>query len=109
MAPAGDVNGDGYADVIIGAPLFENGETDEGRAFLYHGSPAGLSPTADATVESDQESAEFGGAVATAGDVDGDGYADVIIGARLFDDGEDAEGRAFVYRGSPAGVAVSTE
>ena len=41
MATAGDVNGDGYADVIVGAPDYDNGQTDEGRAFVYHGSAAG--------------------------------------------------------------------
>ncbi|MFB3851491.1 MAG: integrin alpha, partial [Acidobacteriota bacterium] len=38
ISTAGDVNGDGYSDVIIGAPNYENGETNEGRAFLYLGS-----------------------------------------------------------------------
>ena len=45
-ATAGDVNGDGYADVIVGAPGYDNGQTDEGRAFVYHGSASG--PRADA-------------------------------------------------------------
>ena len=43
VATGGDVNGDGYSDVIIGAWLYDNGQTDEGRAFLYLGSGAGLS------------------------------------------------------------------
>ena len=42
MATAGDVNGDGFSDVIVGAYSYDNGETDEGRAFVYHGSAAGL-------------------------------------------------------------------
>ncbi len=37
VATGGDVNGDGYADVIVGAPNYDNGETDEGRAFVYYG------------------------------------------------------------------------
>jgi hypothetical protein len=37
VATAGDVNGDGYSDVIVGAPLYDNGETDEGRASVYYG------------------------------------------------------------------------
>ena len=41
MGTAGDVNGDGYADVIVGAPLYDNGQTDEGRAFVYYGNAAG--------------------------------------------------------------------
>jgi hypothetical protein len=75
------VNGDGYADVIVGAPYYDNGETDEGRAYVYHGSSSGLSATANWTAESNQASAYFGYSVSTAGDVNGDGYADVIVGA----------------------------
>src|SRR5206468_3424781 len=37
VATAGDVNGDGYSEVIVGAPFYDNGQTDEGRAFLYFG------------------------------------------------------------------------
>ena len=36
------MNGDGYSDVIVGAPFYDNGESDEGRAFVYLGSAAGL-------------------------------------------------------------------
>ena len=39
---AGDVNGDGYTDVIVGAHLYDDGQTDEGRVFVYHGSASGL-------------------------------------------------------------------
>src|SRR5213593_5071948 len=49
----------------------------------------------------DQASANFGRAVSNAGDVNGDGFDDVIIGAR--DGGHDHEGRAFVYLGSASG------
>ena len=49
VATAGDVNDDGYADVIVGAPTYDNGQTDEGRAFVYHGSASGLSTTANRT------------------------------------------------------------
>ncbi len=105
VATAGDVNGDGYSDVIVGADQYDNGETDEGRAFVYHGSAAGLSATPAWTAESNQASALFGFSVATAGDVNGDGFADVIVGALYFDNGQTDEGRAFVYLGSAAGLA----
>jgi MYXO-CTERM domain-containing protein len=107
VASAGDVNGDGYGDVIVGAPGFSNGETDEGRSFVYLGSASGLATAAAWTAESNQASAYFGRSVASAGDVNGDGYGDVIVGARLFDNGETDEGRAFVYLGSASGLSTA--
>ncbi|MBP7149085.1 MAG: FG-GAP repeat protein [Acidobacteria bacterium] len=104
VATAGDVNGDGFSDVVVGAPLYDNGEADEGRAFVYLGSPSGLSAVAAWTAESDQAGAQFGAAVAAAGDVDGDGFDDVVVGAPLFDNGEADEGRALLFRGGPAGL-----
>jgi len=59
------------------------------------------------TAESDQDDANFGWSVRTAGDVNGDGYSDVIVGAPLYDGGHDNEGRAYVYHGSPTGLATS--
>jgi hypothetical protein len=107
VASAGDVNGDGYSDVIVGAYRFDNGQTDEGRAFVYHGSASGLSTTPNWTAESNQGNAEFGSSVASAGDVNGDGFSDVIVGAYLFDNGETDEGRAFVYHGSASGLSTT--
>jgi hypothetical protein len=104
---AGDVNGDGYDDVILGAAFYDNGQVDEGRAFVYHGSPAGLSSTSAWTAEVNQAQAAFGISVGTAGDVNGDGYDDVVVGALWFDNGQTDEGRAFVYHGSPSGLAGS--
>ncbi len=107
VATAGDVNGDGFSDVIVGAHFFANGESFEGRVFVYHGSAAGLSPVPAWTAEGNQAQADFGFSVGTAGDVNGDGYSDVIIGARVFDNGETDEGRAFVYHGSANGLAAT--
>jgi hypothetical protein len=105
-ASAGDVNGDGYGDVIVGAWLYDNGETDEGRAFVYLGSDTGLSATFAWSAESNRANSGFGFSVASAGDVNGDGYGDVIIGAFGFDF-SGAGGRAYVYMGSPTGLAAS--
>lgn len=104
---AGDVNGDGFADVLVGAYLFDNGQADEGLAYLYEGSATGLAATASWTTESDQASAYMGGSVSSAGDVNGDGYSDVIIGVDGFDNGQANEGRASVFHGSAAGLATS--
>jgi hypothetical protein len=107
LGTAGDVNGDGYSDVIVGSQLFDNGQTNEGRAFVYHGSASGLSLTANFTAESNQTGAGFGQSVGTAGDVNGDGYSDVIVGASLFDNGQADEGRAYVFHGSAAGLSAT--
>jgi hypothetical protein len=106
VGTAGDVNGDGYADVIVGADYYSNGQTYEGRAFEFEGSASGLSTTPNWTAESDQALAYFGYSVGTAGDVNGDGYADVIVGAWSYDNGQTDEGRAFVYHGSAAGLSA---
>jgi hypothetical protein len=100
VAGAGDVNGDGYADVVVGAIRYDDGDTDEGAAFIYVGGAGAFNATADARLEPDQANAFFGISVAGAGDVNGDGFADVIVGALGFDNGQADEGAAFVYFGS---------
>jgi hypothetical protein len=61
---------------------------------------AGLSSSAQWIVESNQVNAQFGRSVAGAGDVNGDGFSDVIIGAPTYDNGQSDEGRAFLYYGN---------
>ena len=104
-ASAGDVNGDGYDDVVAGALWYDNGETDEGRAYLYLGSPSGLSSTPSWTAEGNQANARFSWSVSSAGDVNGDGFDEVVVGAWPYDNGETDEGRAYLYLGSPSGLS----
>jgi hypothetical protein len=109
VASAGDVNGDGYSDVIVGANHYDNGQTDEGRAYVYHGTSTGLHTTADWTAESNQADAYFGVSVASAGDVNGDGYSDVIVGANYYDNGQTDEGRAYAYHGTSTGLHTTAD
>ncbi len=102
VAGAGDVNGDGFDDVIVGANWYDDGEQDEGAAFLYLGGPDGLKPVFDWLYESNQANEEFGTAVAGAGDVNGDGYDDVIIGANS--PLPDIGGKAYLFLGSADGL-----
>lgn len=99
LSGAGDVNADGYSDVIIGSPDESNGQAGEGFARIYLGSAAGLSTLTPWTKEGNQAGAAFGAAVSGAGDVDGDGISDVIVGAPKYDNGHVDEGRVYVYRG----------
>jgi hypothetical protein len=105
VASAGDVNGDGYDDVIVGAPYANNGQVMEGRVYVYYGSSDGLKPLPDWIYETDSVEAELGWAVASAGDVNGDGFDDVIAGAPYFDNDLTNEGRAYVFYGSAAGLS----
>ena len=104
VGTAGDVNGDGYADIIVGAPLWDDGQTDEGGVWIYRGGEGGLVSAPYWYKQSDKAGAQFGYAVGTAGDVNGDGYSDVIVGAPLWDNGQAAEGGAWVYKGSSSGM-----
>jgi hypothetical protein len=86
-ASAGDVNGDGYDDVIVGANRNDDGGLGAGKAYLYLGSSSGISASASWTATGEAAGDYFGYSVASAGDVNGDGYDDVIVSAHLNDDG----------------------
>ncbi len=110
VAPAGDVNGDGYSDVLVGAPLFDNGQADEGRAFLFLGSANGLAANSAWTFEPNQAGAHAGAVVAPAGDMNGDGISDVVIGAPLYDrPGHVDAGAVFVFYGSAQGLHATPD
>jgi hypothetical protein len=107
VGTAGDVNNDGYDDVIVTAQHADNGQTDEGKVYVYHGSNSGLNSTAAWSYESDQDYALLGTSAGTAGDVNNDGYDDVIVGAQWYDNGQDLEGKAFAFYGSSTGLSSS--
>jgi FG-GAP-like repeat/FG-GAP repeat len=106
VATAGDVNADGYADVIVGA-LYYPAHTDKGRAYVYMGGPGGLSATPSLTLTGENDVNYFGASVATAGDVNGDGYADVIVGAWHYPGSVTMTGRAYIYLGGPSGLSAT--
>ncbi len=103
MACAGDVNGDGFSDVIVGAPEYDVVFQSEGQVRVYLGSPAGLSAAPAWTARGGRSGCDFGYSAAAAGDVDLDGYSDLIIGAPLYNTGISQAGQVRVYRGSSTG------
>lgn len=108
VSSAGDVNGDGYSDIVIGCYTYDNGQKDEGHVFIYHGGADGVGTKDALTVSNNKSNAQMGMSVASAGDVNGDGYDDVIVGAPFYDLGEAAEGVAFVYNGSISGLITNS-
>jgi len=95
VASAGDLNGDGYADFVIGA---SGVLSNTGRAYLYLGTPSGISSTATPTTAlTGLDGANgFFGRVSNAGDVNGEGYADLIVDKNV--------GHAYVYSGGAGGI-----
>jgi hypothetical protein len=103
VSSAGDVNGDGYADLIVGAPIGGGG-----KAYVVFGKAAGFAADLDMTAIASPDgfrilgeaSADYaGGAVSSAGDINGDGYDDLMVGAYNF--GGDDRGAGYIIFGSP--------
>lgn len=92
MADAGDMNGDGVHDIILGAPIL-NGT---GSALAYSGATGALIRPFFGSVAGDQ----YGSAVAGLGDINNDGRSDVAVGAATNDTAANDGGRLYVYSGS---------
>lgn len=102
VASAGDIDGDGYPELLVGSP-------DEDEVYVYAGGPSGWAEP-PATVLAGPAMTAFGQAVSGAGDVNGDGYADVVVGnpAREATTASPVQGGALVYFGSATGLSASS-
>ncbi len=104
VSAAGDVDGDGFGDVVIGADSATVSSSQlVGRVYVFYGSATGLQTAAGTFTAidgnpADGSSPQFGYAVAGGGDVNGDGFSDIVVG-------EVGAGKAFVYIGSGSRIA----
>ncbi|XP_043222873.1 integrin alpha-PS3-like [Amphibalanus amphitrite] len=94
-----DINGDGLSDVVVGAPLFQDGfSVEQGRIYVYINADHGLFKSARTSVGSGVSHARFGSTLASLGDIDNDGFFDFAVGAPYEEDGR---GAVYVFRGGP--------
>jgi len=91
----GDVNNDGRLDIIVGAPLNDEAAAQAGKVYVFDGFNGGLLWSAVGQTAGDR----FGNAVGFAGDIDDDGFGDVIVGAPFNDAGGTSAGRAYILDG----------
>jgi hypothetical protein len=96
LESAGDTNGDGVQDVIASAPGID-------KAYVYSGKDGSLLLTLSGETKGDN----FGNHVSSVGDIDKDGFADVIVGAPSNNAGGHGAGRAYVYSGKDGHLLLS--
>ena len=118
VSSAGDINGDGYDDLIIGAILADNNGDDSGSSYVVFGKASGFDATVDLStldgsngfrVDGENEGDQSGVSVSSAGDVNGDGYDDLIIGAKLADNNGDDSGASYVVFGKASGFDATVD
>jgi hypothetical protein len=103
---AGDVNGDGYGDAVVGAATVDVGYVDDGRAYVFSGLTGGVIHALDSP--NPKTSGRFGLGAWGGEDYNNDGYADVVVGAA----GEDVPGgvadagMAYVFSGATGQLMV---
>ncbi len=96
-----DVNGDGYADLVAGSSSYDS---FRGRVHVFFGGAAGIATSPSVTLEGSVPGGGFGTFVSGAGDVDGDGFADLLVGASYEDT---SAGRVYLFLGGPAGPSAT--
>ena len=115
VSAAGDVNGDGFADILLGEPglqITAASAQQNGAAYVLHGSSAGITETsvnqAATRIIGDQYPQAFGLSNDGVGDVDNDGFDDIVITAMGYAGSLDLEGVGYLYRGGPNGINATS-
>ena len=114
VSSAGDVNGDGYDDFLIGSYGNDAGGASSGHAYLILGKAAPWYmkhriETQDASFIGEDAGDYAGYSLAGAGDVNGDGYDDILIGAFYDDDGGSNAGQTYLILGKSTGWSLNTD
>jgi hypothetical protein len=121
VASAGDVNGDGFDDLIVGAPtapIVNSNAVASGITYVVFGAASGFAPVIDLSGLDGTSGFRLSGvaahdhsgiSVASAGDVNGDGFDDVIIGGDAADINGDYSGTSYVVFGTGAGFASNVD
>ena len=103
VSTGGDVDGDGFDDVVVGTRFHDYGD---GAVYLYRGGADGVSLSTEQRVEPSAVGVGAGYSVAGGADLDGDGLADLLVGAPGA--GENA-GAAYLYSNSPGGACQDAD
>jgi methionine-rich copper-binding protein CopC len=116
VSAAGDVNGDGFADVIVSAMQADNSGFNSGACYVIFGKASGFAASMDLSsldgtngfrLDGVSVNDEVGNSVKSAGDVNGDGYDDLIVGAKYADPNGIDSGAAYVIYGKATGFTAA--
>jgi hypothetical protein len=102
VANAGDVNGDGFGDVAVGPYL-------GGPARVFYGASGGITDASSTSIDPPRDYFDFGNPVLGGGDIDGDGYSEVLVvqSANVVGGPVPPPPTVWVYRGSATGIATA--
>jgi FG-GAP repeat len=100
VAGADDLNGDGISDLAVGSPTSDARGFDTGRVYVYLGEPRRLRGTPSKILEGEMVGSSFGAIVSIAGDLDGDGLAELVVNEKDLDTDAPRTCQSFVYPGA---------